>query len=130
MTIEINEKSYIVGIWFSSNPITENNWLAGVVRDPENPKRYKGWSRFRYVKDDKIFDSEDEKKWTDFTSQEHHTEQDMIDFMDLAQVRIEEGYPDKDKIIVKGDIKKLVELSKGKEWMNIKQVPAEEYNNE
>jgi hypothetical protein len=43
MSIEINEKSYIVGLWFSSDPITENNWLACIIRDPENPKKYKGW---------------------------------------------------------------------------------------
>lgn len=126
MTIEIDEKSYIVGIWFSSDPVTENNWLAGIVRDPENSLRYKGWSRFRYVNDTKVWNSNDEKSWTTFTSQEHATDEDMIKFMELAQKEIEGGYPEKDKIIVQGDLKKLIKASQGKSWMHLKTAPVEQ----
>lgn len=122
MTIELDNNSYIVGMWFSSDPKTNNDWLACVIKDPENPLKYKGWSRFRYTKDEKIFDSEDEKSWTQFSSQEGHTEQAMIDFMEMSQKVIETGYPDKDHIIVKGNLEKLIELSKTKPWMNIKHV--------
>ncbi len=118
--IELDDNSYIIGVWFSSNPVTGNNWLAAVVRDPENPQKYKGWSRFRYIRDTKVFDSDDEKSWTTFYSQEGQTEDDMIDFMDKAQIEIEQGYPDKDKIIVLGSLKELMELSKDKEWMFMK----------
>lgn len=120
MTVEFNESSYIVGMWFSSCPKTLNNWLAGIVRDPENDKKYKGWSRFRYAKGNKIFNSEDEKIWTEFTSQENENEQSMIDFMRNAQRTIKEGYPEADEIIVNGDIHKLFELSKDKAWMHMK----------
>lgn len=124
MTIELTESSYIVGIWFSSDPITGNDWLCTAIRDPEHPTRFKASSRFRYVKDDKIFDSEDEKSWADFTSQDHATEEDVIHVMELLQKEIEQGYPDKDKIIVQGDINKFFKLAAGKPWMNMKQVSA------
>lgn len=121
MAIELNDKSYIVGFWFSFNPISNNNWLACVIKDPDDPMKYKGWSRFRYVKDDKIWDGEDEKSWCTFSSKENATEDDMIEVMNSAQKEIEEGYPEKDKVIVKGDIHKMMKLSKGKEWMHIKE---------
>lgn len=120
MAIELDDKSYIVGLWFSSCPKTENNWLACFVRDPENPKRYKGWSRFRYSKGTEVFNSEDEKSWTTLYSDENKTEQDILKFMKLAQDSIEEGYPDKDKIIVQGDLKKLMKLSENKHWMHMR----------
>lgn len=120
MTIQLDDKSYIVGMWFSSNPITNNDWLACIIRDPEHPNRFIGWSRFRYTKDDKIFDSEDEKIWTNFSSAEGATEQQMIAYLGIMQRGIEEGYPHMDEIIVKGDLKKLMKLAENKPWMNIK----------
>ncbi len=101
--------------------------MACVIRDPENPKCFKGWSRFRYVEDAKIFDSDDRKSWTYLRSGEDTTEEALIHSMEAAQNLIEEGYPDKDSIIVKGGMDKFFKLAKGKPWMNMKQVdPSEE----
>ena len=121
MTIQLDDKSYIVGMWFSSDPVTNNDWLACVVRDPENPNRFIGWSRFRYIRDEKIFDSEDKKSWTNFSSAEGATENQMIAYLGIMQRGIEAGYPDMDQILVKGDLKKLIGLAKDKPWMNMKQ---------
>lgn len=121
MTIELDDKSYIVGMWFSSNPKTHNDWMACVIGDPDRPGCFKGWSRFRITKDSKIFDNEDEKKWTYFSSAPHNTEQEMIDIMRGMQKALACEYPDMDKIIVKGDFMKLRRLSKGHDWLNIKQ---------
>lgn len=121
MTIELDEQSYIVGVWFSWDSFTGNNWMACVIRDPENPEKYKGWSRFRYVRDENIFESADEKSWTAFNVKDQTTEDEIIKLMDSAQTGIEPGYPDKDRIIVKGSLEKLMELSKGKEWMHMKE---------
>lgn len=119
--IELDENSYIVGMWFSSNPETNNDWMACVVRDPEDSRFFKGWSRFRITKDEKIWDSEDEKKWTYFKSSDTNTEDEMISILDGMQKAIQTGYPDIDKIIVKGGMKKLFELSDGHPWLNIKE---------
>lgn len=121
MMIEFNEQSYIIGIWYSSDPITGNNWLASAMRDPENPDCYKGSYRFRYVKDNKIFDSQDEKRWMNFKCEKNLSEDEIIEIMEKLQNEIEEGYPDKDKIIVQGDLKKLMNLSKDKNWMFMKE---------
>lgn len=126
MTIELDEKSYIIGMWFSSDPVTSNNWLACAIRDQGNPLAFKGSYRFRYVKDDKIFDGEDEKSWYSFSLPQGVTEESIIETMDLAQAEIESGYPEKDKVIVKGNLKLLMELAKDKEWMHIKMVKPEE----
>ena len=54
--IELDDKSYIVGMWFSSNKKTNDDWMSCIVRDPKDPTRFKGWSRFRTTKDAKIWD--------------------------------------------------------------------------
>lgn len=122
--IELNDKSYIVGMWFSSNPLNNNDWMACVVKDPDNPERYKGWSRFRYVKDSKIWDSEDEKSWTTLKTTDKKTDDEIIEMFNMMQEHIKAGYPDTDKIIVKGSLKNLMELSEKHPWLNIKQVKA------
>ena len=123
--ISLDDESYIVGMWFSSCPKTENNWLACVVRDPKKPKAYKGWSRFRYVKDNNVFDSDDEKSWTTFDVQENTSQERIIEILRQMQDAIKEGYPDMDEIIVKGGLKKLIPLAKGKPWMNIETHPLQ-----
>lgn len=121
MAIELSEESYIVGVWYSSCPKTNNNWLACFVKNPENPKKYKGWSRFRYSNGPEIFDGHDEKSWTALSSNdENKTDEDIIEFMDKMQNLIEAGYPEKDQIIVKGGLEKLIELSKDKPWMHMR----------
>lgn len=122
--IELDDKSYIVGMWFSHNPVTNNDWMACVIRDPENPKQWKGWSRFRTTKDAKIWNSEDEKRWTSFRSGEGQTEEHMIQTLNETQEHLKCAYGITDKIIVKGTLKKLMKLSKGHDWLNMKQVKA------
>jgi hypothetical protein len=124
MTIELNDKSFIVGMWFSSNPITNNDWMACVVRDPENPGQHIGWSRFRYVKDSKIWDSEDEKSWTTLKTTDKKTDDEIIDMFNMMQEHIKGGYPDTDKIILKGGLKDLIKVSDKHSWLNMKQVKA------
>ena len=122
--IELDDKSYIVGMWFSSNKKTNDDWMSCIVRDPKDQTRFKGWSRFRTTKDAKIWDSKDEKRWTEFASQEGHTEQFMIDTMNATQQTLKSAFEITDKIIVKGSLKKMITLSKGKDWLNMKQVKA------
>lgn len=126
MTIELNEKSYIVGMWFAANEETGGDWLACVVRNPENPKTYKGWYRFRYIRDSKIFDSEDEKSWYHFETGESEDDESIIKSMDKTHLFISMKYPKKDRVIIQGDLNKLFELTKGKSWMHLKEVKSDE----
>ena len=122
MTIELDENSYIVGMWFSSTPKSHNDWLGCAIIDPENPLRYKGWSRFRHANSGEILDNDDDKCWTTYISHEGLSEEDVIRFMELAQNEIIEGFPDKDCLIVRGNLERLIELSDSKPWLNMKQV--------
>ncbi len=124
--IELDDKSYIVGMWFSSNPVTNNDWMACVIADPDRPGCFKGWSRFRKTKDDKIWDSKDEKTWTQFQSAEGHDEDFMIKTMREMQQTLKGQFKDIDKIIVKGNLKKMMRLSKGHPWLNMKQATEED----
>ena len=57
--VALDEK--IVGLWFLSTTET-SDWLA-VVRELEPDTRYELIYRFQYYKDDKAFNSKDEKNW-------------------------------------------------------------------
>jgi hypothetical protein len=57
--ITFDEK--IVALWFLQTMPTQD-WLAA-VREIKPDEEYELCYRFRYIKDDKIFDSEDRKSW-------------------------------------------------------------------
>lgn len=57
--ITFDEK--IVGVWFL-NHLPMQDWMAA-VQEIEPDSKYKLTYRFRYYKDDKVFDSEDKKNW-------------------------------------------------------------------
>lgn len=119
--IELNENSYIVGIWYSENP-GSGNWLCCVIADPDKKGFFKGWSRTRITNDDKIFDSTDEKRWLNFDSKEGQTEDQMIETINVLHHASAMAYNFLDKIMVKGDLKKLMKLSKDHHWMHMKEV--------
>lgn len=58
--IEFNEK--IIGIWYVSTIPDEQDWM-GAVSEIAPEEKYKLVYRFRYYKDDKIFESEDKRNW-------------------------------------------------------------------
>lgn len=131
MSIELDEESYIVGIWYSRNTKNNDNWLGCIIKDPDNLELYKGWYRYRYYKDKKIFGSDDQKNWTKFILQEknlkeypiqHERENYIINVMETLQCIIDNEYPEKDRVIVKGNIKDLIKLSKGKHWINFREL--------
>jgi hypothetical protein len=57
--IELDDK--IVGLWFLYTT-EKQDWMLG-VRELEPDQKYELIYRFRNYKDDKYFDSEDEKNW-------------------------------------------------------------------
>lgn len=57
--IQLDDK--IVGIWFLET-MPGQDWMAS-LREIEPDKKYELVYRFRYHKDDKPFDSADEKSW-------------------------------------------------------------------
>lgn len=118
--IEFTEGSYIVGLWFASCPKTNDNWMCCVQRSSENPNRYYGTYRFRYNKDDKIFDSDDEKSWQSFQSKFDETEEAVIKSINDIHDVIGLKYPEKDFLLIQGGVEKFLEKARTVPWMNMK----------
>src|SRR5271156_245175 len=86
MTIELDDKTYIVGFWFAEMTTGHSN-LTCFYKDDKDAE-LKGITRIRLKKDDKIFNSEDEKKWYDMkmTNPDYPlTEEEIIKRMAGAQ---------------------------------------------
>jgi len=125
--IEIDENSYVVGMWWASDPVTNNNWLCCVQRSKTNPKCFEGHYRFRYHEDDKIFDSKDRKSWVSFVSKEDEKEEEVIKSINILQSVVALKFPEIDFIPGGGCIKKFFEIAKTKPWMHMKCEPLENY---
>jgi hypothetical protein len=52
----------IVGFWYLETIPGYQDWMAS-VREIEPERKYEVMYRFRYYKDDKVFDSKDRKNW-------------------------------------------------------------------
>lgn len=118
--IKLDENSYMVGIWFASSTKTGNDWMAYLIADPENKGLFKIYMRTRYKKDEKIFDSKDEKSWMIATSKEGDDEEFMINMLDTMHQASRMAYDELDKIIIKGDVVKMMEMAKDKDWIHLK----------
>jgi hypothetical protein len=118
--IKLDDNSYIVGIWFSEDPETGHNWMATVIADPNKSGFFKIYSRTRYHKDNKIFDSNDEKNWINASSKEGQTEDQIINITNHLQSLLRVFYKNLDKLIVQGNLEKLIDLSFSKPWLNFK----------
>ena len=123
--IEMNDNTYILGLWYSNDPRTGNNWLCFIERDDSPDGDWKGVYRFRYKRDEKIFNSKDEKSWMTIEGRKNKsipkmTEDQMIEYMDKFQLQLSGGYPDMDKMIVRDGLKDFLEKAKEKDWMNLR----------
>lgn len=116
--IELDGDTYILGFWFAHD-IPGNDCMACVVKQ-KGEDVFKGWSRFRDRKDDKFANSDDVKRWTAFTCKPEHTEEDIIKALGQMQSFITIRYPYPDKLIIKGDMSKMVELAPQKDWLQMR----------
>jgi len=112
--IELDENDYIIGVWFSSCPTTGNNWMLFIKLNKENPKRYLGAYRIHCLKTG-------DKFWVDIENTNDRTEDEMIEQADEIQRASACVFPEVDRIIVQGNVKKFLELAKETEWLGIKE---------
>lgn len=123
MTPIFDEKSYILGFWYSETPNELINHLTYFWK--ENNK-WHGLMRTRIVKDNKIFDSDDEKSFTNITPKESKTEDELISIMDEIQEMAALRGMKTDSLLIRGGSDKLLELAKTKPWMHFKCEPTKE----
>lgn len=67
--IELKEKTLVDTIWFTGS--VEADWLGIVMKQPDAP--WYALYRFRYHKDDKFWDSDDERSWYKFENHSSET---------------------------------------------------------
>lgn len=131
--IVINEGDYVLGIWFVSAP-SGDDWMGCVIR-PKGKNHFEGNYRFRYRKDDNIFDSDDEKSWYSFIVRIvedeplEQIENDIIGLMDDAAYLAAAGMGADElpwRGIVRGTYKEFEKVVKDAPFFNTKTVPVEE----
>jgi len=132
--IEIKPEDYYLGMWFFELPDQFSRFGKGgdfmlcVQRKKTEPTTWQITFRFRYKKDGRIWDSDDEKSWYRATATgktEAQMEQDMHGFIKtigVAAARIADFFP------IRGDgdefARKIQESPPP--WMHAKQMSREE----
>lgn len=118
--IEFKPDSYIVGLWYSENPQTLDNWMCAVWKDKDD-ERWNVFYRMRYKKDDKIFDSKDEKSWYGFACSGKTQEYQMIKTIDdMQRIGISIMMPKHDRLLIQGGFNDFLEKGKDKKWLHLK----------
>ena len=117
--IELNDNTYCLGIWWLE--ATGVDWLAAVTREGDGPLtlRY----RFRYHRDDRAFDSADEKSWWTFTCPTDDEDRIIADLDGLVLNLIRRGFRQPWRRIVRGDAKATLEVLKTAPFASIRSFP-------
>lgn len=115
MQFEIDD--YILGVWQADG--LDSNFLMFVKQDKES-NSWIGEYRFRYFKDEKIFDSEDDKSRTVFKAK-NKSEAEMLGSVNALFLVIQMKYPiNPNFTLVQGDFKKMLKLICEFPWFNCK----------
>lgn len=119
--IEFKEGNYILGMWFAADK-KGNDWMMCIQRKNDEPEKWFGDFRFRKRMDEYTWNSKDEKTWYSMKDCEK-TEDEMIAYID-GYVRnvIATRFTNTDKLMIQGDLKKFMEVSKtaGKDWLQMR----------
>jgi hypothetical protein len=118
MSFNFTDKSYILGVCYQETMDGLINYLTAFWKEDG---KWIGLQRKRIVKDDKIFDSNDEKIWTSLTPKRPDvTEDEIIEMIDLLHEFANIFGLKSDILLVQGNTEKFLELAKTKTWMHIK----------
>jgi hypothetical protein len=116
--MQLKKENYILGVWYAEKHGL-GNWICTVKKGAE-PNSWEGEYRFRYYRDTSIFESKDERNFYNFTVCDL-TEEQMKKKTDLFFEEIKKKYSSfNDYLEVRGDVTKMVEVSKNTSWMHIK----------
>jgi hypothetical protein len=80
MSIRITPENYYVGFWSFALPENTGNFLACAWRQPDESTTWHFQYRFRYYRDSKVFESDDERHWWEGTAKNKTQEQFEADF--------------------------------------------------
>jgi hypothetical protein len=102
--MEFQPDDYILAVWFAE---TDGGDFLMSVKKAKGSDVWDGEYRYRYIKDDKIFDSEDEKSFYTMAipdKTEEEVESILDGMFDLMKLKYS-GY--NEKLTIKGDINKF-----------------------
>lgn len=127
--MEMKEDDYILGVWFAEAP-NNDNFMLTLKRD-DSPKNWIGEYRFRYLVDDKAFNSDDKKSFYGIKIKDK-TENQVIKEMNKALKYVhKEKYTKRNEFVeIKGGLEKFMFRLAQQDWANVKQVSKEEYEKE
>ena len=118
MSIQFTEKSYILGLWYQETDDGLVNYLTAFWKEDG---KWMGMGRKRIVRDERIFDGQDEKTWQKLTPKNADiTENEIIEIMDETRDAAIICGLKTDQLLIQGDVKKFLELSKTKPWCHMK----------
>jgi len=116
--IELHENDYILGIWFAEKH-DFGNWIC-IIKRGKDPNGWVGGYRFRQFSDNKVFDSEDLSESYNI-KEKIASEEQMIKSINNIFSIVKLKYCDVHEFVeVKGNLDKLVELTKNSSWFHMK----------
>jgi hypothetical protein len=127
--MELKEKDYLIGIWWFPLPNNEGDVMGSVVKKHETGKWHLEY-RFRYHKDDKVFDSEDRKSWYDATMDGNTPEKVVFESTDkLFNIFAMKAGSIIDYFDVRGDVTVFMQKTQQSPppWMHTKSMSEQEF---
>ena len=114
--ITLEKGRYFAAIYFAESP--DCNILAAVFRNPGEEK-FRFTYRFRYLKDDKAFDSADEKSW--YTGTGFESEAATCDlFETIFRESLRFGFGEPTKLLPRtDDPQSIMQMIAHQPWANI-----------
>ena len=135
MTIEIKKENYYSTLWRAdlAGPNDEGDLLACLFKDNAGDGKWNLLYRFRYYKDDAVFNSKDEKKWYHFTAKDDAPERETEMEMLMAAILEKGGETGQLKNLVAikvkgdGDAMSAVMLNPERPWSHAMKLTPEQY---
>jgi hypothetical protein len=124
MTFEIKKDDYILGFW-SAGDGDGNTWHCICLKS-KNGNEWLGRYTFRYKRDDKIFDSDDEKSSYKFKGPLISEEEQIIKMDKFASFVHQKYNVGKEREIIKGDVDKFLKFAVRSKNLHLKMVPNNE----
>jgi len=132
---ELDKDTYILGMWLIIGRIdgfVHMDHLFSITRDKTDFFKWDIFSRTRIYKDDKMFDSDDIKKGVNFSvsgTEDDIMSQLLININEAKDMMQQGGIePELKSILIKGNVDKLIELSKDCDFIHTKVLEKEEFN--
>lgn len=120
--IELKEGTQVHSFWFVKIQARPGDWLACVIKQAGGP--WKGIYRFRWYRDNKTFDSDDEKSWYTVTTQDFGDEapEALVVIFETLTTQLSGGDASlATTVTVKGNAEKAINALKDYDFVNIRQ---------